>query len=87
MAAEAEQDAADFSAAAGDAGWAELQRIFRYRQRRWFCHTAGWRPVPTMHRSGIGRAAVTRTERTAVRSMAACAAAALIVVRAEYVNG
>ena len=86
MAAEAEQNSADFRAAAGDAGGQGFGVLAAVAESDGLA--IQWAGVlsPQCVAAGIGGAAVTGTERAAVRGMAARAAAALIVVRAEYVH-
>ncbi len=74
-------------AATGDRAWqyfnvlaivAECDRL----AVQWACVLS-----PQCVASGISRSAVARTERTAVWRVAACAAAPLVIVRAQDVDG
>src|ERR1019366_5687202 len=86
VAAQAEQNAANFLAPAGDAGGQKL-RVFPSIAE---CNGLAiqWAGIlaPQCITTGIGAATVTGTERAAMRSMAARAAAALVVVGTQDVN-
>ena len=86
MAAQAEQDAADFRATGGNAVGQNFDVLSVVAEGDGLAIERARVLSPESITTGIGNAAVTGAERSAMRSMAARAAAALIVVCAEYVD-
>ena len=86
MAAQAEQDPTDFRAAAGDAAGQSF-RVFAIVAKRDGL-AVQWAGVlaPQSIASSVGYSAVTGSERAAMRSMAACATAALVIMCSQYVD-
>ncbi len=87
MAAQAEQNAADFLASTSDRAGQNFNVPSAVAERN--CLAVQWAGVlsPQCVGTGIRRAAVAGAERAAMRSVAACAATALILVSAQHING
>ena len=87
MATEAEQDAADFGTTTRDGAGQNFDEASIVTEGDGLAVQGAGVLSPKSIAAGIGFAAVTGTKRSAVRGVTACAAAALIVVGAEDVNG